>query len=269
MKWPNLVRNPAMVGLLIFLVGCAQEAPVRESGEGGVSSVKPRPEAVAKMIEAHGGIETWRSAPSVRFTEQWGEREPTRIIVEQGPRRVYMETVGGGARMAWDGKQAWSIEWKGPPPRFMAHLNYYFVNLPWLTMDPGVLLSEPGKDRLWDDPTVYTTVMMTFEEGVGDTPDDYYELYIHPDTYRLHACKYIVTYDALLPPGEEHTPEHILVYDEYVTIDGLVVPAHFTIYETDRTVYATCAISDWSFDEPFDETLVEMPEGAVIDTTTP
>ena len=47
-------------------------------------------------------------------------------------------------RLAWDGRRAWSENWNAPyPPRFMALLNYYFLNLPWLTSDPGVILGDP------------------------------------------------------------------------------------------------------------------------------
>ncbi len=50
------------------------------------------------------------------------------------------------------------------------------MNLPWLAADPGVNLNEPGTGRLWDDPIEYITVKMTYEQGMGDTPDDYYTL---------------------------------------------------------------------------------------------
>ena len=230
-------------------------------------------EIVARMIAAHGGMETWAAAPTVSFTEEFrsGEADsgfPGRVIVEQGPRRARLDY--GGMQAYWDGAKAWSVNWAIPtPPRFLALLNYYFVNLVWLTRDDGVNLGEPGTAKLWDDPTEYITVKMTFDPGVGDTPDDYYVLYIHPETHRLHANEYIVTYESLLPEGATATDPHILVYDEYAEVDGLVVPTHYTIYETDQTIYGTCVFSDWSFSDPWDESWMKMPEGAVIDTTQP
>ena len=106
---------------------------------------------------------------------------------------------------------------------------------------------------------------MTYEAGVGDTPEDYYVLFINPDTYMLHACEYVVTYPGLVPEGEKSTPPHILVYEGYETVDGLEVPTSFTVYETDQSVYASCKITNWSFTKPFDPASVEMPEGAVVD----
>lgn len=231
-------------------------------------------EIVRRMIDAHGGMETWAAAPTVAFTEEFREGEttsgfPGRVIVEQGPRRARLD-YGGAMQAYWDGEKAWSVNWMVPmPPRFLALLNYYFVNLPWMTQDAGVNLGEPGTATLWDDPTEYITVKMTFDAGVGDTPDDYYVLYIHPETYQLRANEYIVTYRSILPEGVTTTEPHILVYDEYTELGGLVVPTHYTIYLTDQTIYGSCAFTDWSFSDPWDASWMEMPEGAVVDTTEP
>ncbi len=234
------------------------------------------PESLAlieAMTDAHGGMERWRSAPTVSWVDVWSGAEgepgpPSRIVVEQGSRRALLE-VGDGMHMAWDGERAWSSNWQAPyPPRFYALLNYHFLNLPWVVHDPGVVLSEPGVAKLADDPTEYRTVRVTYEAGVGDTPDDYYVLYIHPETHRLHANEYIVTYTSILPEGVEHTPPHVLVYDEYSSVDGLLVPTRFTIYE-EQAVYAACTIDDWSFRKPFDQAALVMPEGAVIDESRP
>ena len=241
----------------------------------GAEHSKAAREVVESMIAAHGGMERWANAPAVSFEDEFKQGEATeggvsRVTVEQGPRRAYIDFPDTEMRMAWNGEKAWSENWGAPmPPRFLALLNYYFLNLPWLTLDPGVHLGEPATARLWDEPTEYVTVKMTFDEGVGDTPDDYYILYIHPETHRLAATEYTVTYTSLLPEGVESTPPHILVFDEHETVGGLVVPTHYTIYETDRSVYGSCEVRDWSFSRSFDTGRMKMPEGAVLDTSAP
>lgn len=228
---------------------------------------------IAAMISAHGGMEKWRATPTVSFEDHYlpvGAQQPrvSQITVEQGRRRAYLDFPDANASIAWDGKQAWSENWQAPvPPRFIALLNYYFLNLPWLTMDPGVNLGEPGKAKLWDDPTEYITVKMTFQAGVGDTPDDYFVLYIDPKSHRLKACEYIVTYAAILPSGVAATPPHVLVYEELTAVDGLMVPTRYSIFEKNHSPYATCTIRNWSFKKSFDTTRMTMPAGAVIDTS--
>jgi Family of unknown function (DUF6503) len=232
-------------------------------------------EVIEQMISAHGGLQKWRSAPTVSFEDhflQAGAPKPmvSQVTVEQGRRRAYLDFPESNARIGWDGKQAWSENWQAPvPPRFLALLNYYFTNLPWLTKDRGINLSEPGKRKLWDDPTEYTSVKMTFGAGVGDTPNDYYILYIDPKTHRLKACEYIVTYASILPPGSKATPPHVLIYETFATVDDLVVPTNYSIYEKNHKLLATCEIRKWSFKKPFDATRMKIPSAAVIDTSSP
>jgi hypothetical protein len=257
------VAHRCIVVALVLASGCSGK-------KDGSATPLEGPQIVQDMVAAHGGIDAWRKAPTVSFTDQWGESSPRmNVVVEQSSRRAYFDMPGTATAGAWDGEKAWSVDWPTPTPvRFLALLNYYFVNLPWLTQDPGVILSEPGTGRLRDDPVEYVTVMMTFEPGTGDTPDDYYRLYIHPETKMLRACDYVVTYQALLEEGQTSTPEHCLVYDQITPVESVQVPSHFTIYEADQ-VYAECSISGYSLAKGFDESRMTMPEGAVVDTTSP
>ena len=256
---------PLSIALLVTF-GCSAPSPE-------VTPRKAGREVVARMIEAHGGPEKWRSAPTVSFedTLQPPEGPPlsSRVTVEQGSRRAYLDFPEMGARIAWDGEKAWSENWQGPfPPRFFALLSYYFLNLPWLAADPGVNLNEPGTGSLWDDPTEYITVRMTFEPGVGDTPDDYYILYIDPTSYQLKAAELSVTYADILPPDVDAIVE-IAVYDEFAEVDGLTVPAKCSIYGKDRSALGSWEWRGWSFDKPFDESRMVMPSNAVLDTSSP
>jgi hypothetical protein len=244
-----------------------------KTNDGNASALRG-PRIVQDMIRAHGGLEPWRAAATVSFEDAWGGEgdkpvQVSRVVVEQSSRRAYLDIPDAAARIAWDGDRAWSTNWpSATPPRFLALLSYYFLNLPWLTQDPGVRLGEPGTGRLPGDDTEYTTVLMTFEPGVGDTPDDYYRLYIDPATNLLRGCAYIVTYSALMPEGMKSTPEHVLVYDEVTTVAGLRVPVRLTIYEGD-VVYAKCTIRDWAFDRVFDESRMIMTPGDVLDPSKP
>jgi hypothetical protein len=262
-----------LIALLVMLVCTAMAALADDvcAVTGDSRSI----EIAEKMIAAHGGMDKWRNAPTVSFTDELiPAGQPAGLkgnyTIEQGARRVYAEFPAMDMRLGWDGEKAWSENWAVPyPPRFLAQLNYYFLNLPWLTTDPGVVLGPPETEKLWDDPVEYIAIRMEFEPGVGDTPDDYYVLYIHPDNYLLKGCRYVVTYKSLLPEGVASTPEHILIFDRYQTVESLVVPVHYSIYEVDRREYATCVVQDWSFSRPFNAAKVEMPAGAVVDQSSP
>ncbi len=273
-------RIALAVSILVLAAGCgkkdAEQAPPHaETAPPAPAHVELHgPEIIQEMIAAHGGLDAWRAAPAVSFTDQWGApgspgSRRSHVVVEQTSRRAYIDIPETDMSIGWDGEKAWSMNWPSQTPvRFLALLTYYFVDLPWLTQDPGVDLSEPETRMLRDDPTEYVTVLMTFEPGTGDTPNDYYRLYIDPETKMLKATDYVVTYRALMGEGEIASPEHCLVYDDYTTVDGLKIPAHFTIYEGDKT-YATCSVRGISLSEPFDESRMKMPAGAVVDTSTP
>ena len=230
---------------------------------------------VDRMIAAHGGMADWKDAPTISFTDEFrpGAAEqgmPSHVTVEQGPRRSYIDYGSLNMQLAWDGEKCWTENWQMPtPPRFLALLNYYFLNLPWLTKDRGVVLGEPGRDKLPNDPAEYISIRMGFEANAGDTPDDYFVLLIDQDTYRLHGCKYVVTYKDALPEGVSSSPEQLLIYDEFIDVDGLKLPAHYTIYDLDNNIYATCSVRDWSLEKPFDEARMQMSDTAVIDQSKP
>jgi hypothetical protein len=264
-------RCALRVIMLIAVVSIALVLNMVRAAPAHAGESDPKAVAIAKeMIVAHGGFERWRSAPTVSFEDQWEGRERAMLVtVNQRTRQAYLDVVGSDGCIVWDGEKAWSVNWEGTPPRFLALLNYYFANLPWLTMDPGVNLNGLGTASLWDDPVEYITLRMTFDEGVGDTPDDYYVLHIDPKTKMLKATTYIVTYGGVLPEGVTRSPEHILVYDSWADVDGLKVPTHFTIYQLDHTLYAKCAFRNWSFEKPFDNSRLTMPSTAVIDESQP
>jgi hypothetical protein len=273
---PTFAAGVIVLCALALAAGCSKKksdaeehAAPAESG-AGLTEV---PSIVLDMIDAHGGMAPWRSAGTVSFEDEFsapgGQSTVSRVMVDQRTRRAYIDFPGTNMSIAWDGGKAWGVNWTSPtPPRFLALLNFYFINLPWLTMDPGVKLASEGTGTMGADSTEYAIVMMTFSPGTGDTPDDYYRLYIDPETKRLKACAYVVTYRALLPPGMESTPEHLLVYDAFETVNGLAVPTAYTIYEN-GAVYANCAIRNWTFGAPFDEARMAMPDSAVVDTTSP
>ena len=262
----------ALLVVSILAAGCSKkknQADEHAASTAESSTPSDVPRIVLDMIEAHGGMVQWRSAETVSFETEFaapgGLPTRSRIMVDQRTRRAYIDFPGTEISLAWDGRKAWGVNWDSPmPPRFMARMDYYFANLPWLTMDPGVRLDPKGTGQLAADSTEYAIVMMTFEPGTGDGPDDYYRLYIDPATKRLRGF----AYRGMVPPGMRSAPEHVVTYDSLTTVEGLVVPAAYTIHENDA-VYATCSIRNWTFGAPFDEARMTMPDSAVVDTTTP
>jgi hypothetical protein len=233
-----------------------------------------------EMIKAHGGMDRWKAVTTVSFKNTmvapWEPDDPwvSIEVTEQNSRRTYQDWPLDGATIVSDGKVTWSKDWKrGNPPKFMVNLSYYFLNLPWITQDPGVKLEGPGQGKLPGGDETYTTIRMTFEPGVGEASDDYYVIFIDPETKRMKAVEYIVTYGAMLdlfnvPEDQTFVGPLINVFDEYATVGGLAFPVKYTTYSPDGDVYGQHTVENLSLDKPFDETRMKMPDDAVVDNSS-
>ncbi len=287
----NRFNGFGFIGILIAL-GYSLSMPLKVSGRQGNSATRyasaKTKEVIKRMIEAHGGLEKWRRVPTISFNchlkvnfggnnwiSYWEE-----MTIEQGTRRVYAtlpNADGTHGSIAFDGKKAWSAgNLQGiarAPARFTAWRNFYLFNIPWLTQDAGVNLGETGKGKLpmFEGSKEYITVKMGFDPGTGDTPKDYYILYIDPDTYRLKASEHVMTFASMMQGDAKSSPPSIVVWEETVNVNGLIVPAKYTVYwKADNSIAVKDgAISNWSFSKPFDESRLIMPPDGEPDESSP
>ena len=279
------------LSFLLFLgifcgVGLSQESA---GGKSVPTYASPKTkDVIGRMLEAHGGLERWRQAKTIKYTnvmflpiidiqdgmsewDRWGCSDET---FELTSRRGYHDLPFEKAQIASDGKKVWSIGIQGGnPPKVRYQGVFYFVNLPWLTQDPGVHLGEPGMAKLPGDDKDYITIKVTFVEGVGNTAEDYHLLYIDPENYLLKATEYIVTYAALLdmlglPPEMTSFGPMLRVFDDYVTVGGLTVPSRYRTHDPQgKTMFGVHLLTRVEFGVPFDESRMRMTAGAVIDNS--
>lgn len=276
-------RVPKRVFPALLLSMAMSLASTSASAEPEYASTETR-EVIERMVEAHGGLERWQAAPSIRFDNVmfmnmagpqqlpwWASHE----VIEQGGRRAYQEWPLDQAMLAYDGERVWSQNWKrGNMPVFMTHFFYYFVNLPWLTQDDGVILGEPGRYTWPGTDRELISIEMRYAEAptVGKTARDYYVLFIDPETYRLRAYQYAIGYGPMLDlmgvPADRPLfgPMWRLITRD-VEVDGLVFPASFrTMPEPDgKMIAGSHLILNYAIDQPFDASRVEPPANAVFD----
>lgn len=271
------------------LAGCGGSgagAPVEEARSRLEASEGGR--IVLSAIEAHGGLEAWYAARTSSYAWEYSNlgsnvRFQSFLVADNATRRVYHELRTYGTpeavaevdgRFAWDGEEAWisPAALESPNPRFWATTGYYFQSIPFVMADPGIRFLVLPDEPLEGVP--HERVMAYFDAGVGDSPGDTYTLYIHPDTGRLGAVLYTVTYgEAYEPEGpgppEPTTSGNLLHYLDYVTVDGLTVPTRFRGYTYRSGVQGDLRNEAWaseiSFRRPFDESRLEMPADARIE----
>jgi hypothetical protein len=170
--------------------------------------------------------------------------------------------------IGFDGSDAWispGLDAYSGSPRFYSSLQFYFFGLPFLLADPGTTREDLGL-RQMDDKT-YNVIKVGFEDGVGDSPDDYYLAHIDTATGMMEALLYTVTYRS----GEPNENYGARLYD-WQEVDGLRVPSRMSSYRWNEEEAklgehrSDALITGVTFrpERPEPE-LFQMPEGAEID----
>ncbi len=241
-------------------------------------------EIINKMMDAHGGYANWKKKKTFSYDNiMFSESLPgtpfwvSKATIDTKTRRVYMDWPMHQSTMAYDGETAWGADWKiGNPPKFEALFFYYFLNLPWITQDKNVNLSDAKKIKHDAFENEVYVIDMTFKEkpAVGKTAKDTYKLYIDSESYLLVGYEYSIGYGHMLdlfrfPPDKELFGPMFRVNKSFVTIDGLVYPNLMQTSNLDQTqVYGHHAVINYSFNTPFDESRLARPANAVVDTSS-
>jgi len=237
-----------------------------------------------RIAEAHGGMEAWNAAPSVRyehtlhFPERAEGKTPSpwisREVVEGAPaRRVYQDWSSHGGTVVWDGSEVWSTDWNlGNPPKMMPYLVYYGLVAPWITHDPNVTLDPPGLEPIpGDSSRTYVTLTIRMPRDPSRPPTaGYLKIFADPETFEMKALSYNVTYGPMLdmmglPPTMAEMGPITHIYDEYAEVGGLRVPVKYRTIGPDGSLAGTHDVTDWGFGQPFDEGRMRKPPGAVVD----
>ncbi len=137
-------------------------------------------------------------------------------------------TFENGTCVYFDGKDVFmypaSADYKRA--RFDVLTWHYFFFAPFKLRDKGVTVMA-DIDRL-NDGRAFPTAKMTFANGTGDSPNDWYILYRNSQSNLLEGMAYIVTYGGKMP--EEATPNAI-TYGGWKNLDGVQFPTKWQFTE--------------------------------------
>ena len=230
-----------------------------------------------QSIDAHGGLDLFRSYGTLEYDQSFDLTGIMNLqnhqLIDLNSRNVLI--TSDDYRLGFDGQEAWIVpnaEALGIPPRFYASTPFYFFGLPFLFADPGVNAESLGTKEL--NGKEYNVVKFTYDQGVGDTPDDDYIAYFDKETNRLALATYIVTYPVLMQgKSKEELDRSAAVYEEWQEAGGLLVPKKISFYEwTDENLggesHGTMVFENVSLmgkrPEPKEFT---KPQGAQVDDT--
>lgn len=191
-------------------------------------------EILIQGVQRAHGAKAWSGKPALR----------TDIHIEFGGNEflsgtMTFDTTSGLSRLelkdetvlVFDGARAWispaASELTGA--RFHLLTWPYFLAAPFKLADPGTHLESKEFRRLGLQ--FHESAKLTFDSGVGDTPDDWYLLFVDSITKRLAGMAYIVTYGT--SPEDAEKEPHVIVFDGYRTIAGVTLSTAWTFHDWD------------------------------------
>lgn len=221
-----------------------------------------------KTYAAHGGLEKWQEQKAMTYTMIGFPltpqvSKPNKSIVDLKNRynRIESEefTVG------FNGETAWSIpgpEAVGLKPRFFSLGSFYFVGMPFVFADPGVVLTDAGTTMFQGKS--YKLITVGYNKGTGHTSKDDFHLLLDPESNKLALINHSVT--------EIQVERVTWVFNEWQDVNGLLIPSKLTFYSgwnpDDPGKGATYTIEDVKLNSVAPEkSIYEPPANAVIDTS--
>jgi hypothetical protein len=187
---------------------------------------------IARRIERAHGLGAWRDRQAVAADIEitFGGKPVLNgsMLYDHHANRVRLD-VRDTALLFFDGERAWISPASVNVPQARFHLLTwpYFLAAPFKLRDPGGRLET--KDPRPFDGKQHETARLTFDAGVGDSPDDWYLIYEDPETSRLAAMAYIVTYGGVTAKEAGGEP-HAIVYRDFVTVEGVTLSQRWTFH---------------------------------------
>lgn len=222
------------------------------------------PENVTKVFNAHGGIDNWNSMRTLSFTmTKPNGKEVTTTNLKTRTERIETPTYA----MGFDGETLWVNEKDGEAykgnARFYKGLMMYFYAMPFILGDSGIIYEETTP--LTFEGKIYPGILISYESGVGESPDDQYILYYDDTTGKMAWLAYTVTFGK----DEKSTDFRYIRYDDWQTINGLILPKSISWYKYEDKVPTekrnTLVFEDIQLaNEAPDQSLFAKPESAKV-----
>lgn len=279
--WPEKANLTDMKRITLSLFSLMLAVLAMADGGGPKYASKETKEVIQKMIDAHGGYDTWKAMKTLSFTTTM-HSESLGVLrfwvndqtVDMETRRTYQDWPVVGSKLSYDGEKVWSVDWRvGNPPSHQQSVFFYYLNLPWLTQDDHVVLSETEliKHPAFDNEVHKVEMSFSKVPTVGKSAKDTYTLYIDSQSYLLVGYEYTIGYGPLLDvvgaAKDQEVFGPVLRKNNYFgDVNGLKFAMLFTTHASDLSAqYGDHVIYDFRIDEAFDESRMTPPANAVID----
>ena len=222
------------------------------------------PESISKVFEAHGGLDAWKEMQTLKFTmakESGDEITTTDLYNRSSLIEMPKHTIG------YDGQEIWlnkmdTTSYKGNP-KFYYNLMFYFYAMPFVLADDGIVYEDV--QPLDFEGKSYPGIKISYESGVGESPEDEYILYYDSETNKMAWLGYTVTYFS----KEKGKEFHFIKYSEWQNSNNMQLPKTLTWYNYENNL-PTTKRNDLEFSSvtltpvKMNSSVFSKPEGAEV-----
>lgn len=222
-----------IVFVSLILIGCTnnlKETPNESVIENEVKKeVKTYPAEIQSVFDAHGGVDLWNSMKTLSYTFGKSSSEEKQIV-DLKSRKIRIEQ--DKFNIGFDGDSVWvealdTNTYTGDA-RFYHNLYFYFFAMPFVLGDEGIQY-ETSKPLMIDSVN-YPGIKISYDDNIGDSPEDNYFLYYNEETKLAEWLGYTVTYF----DGKPSSEIHYLHFETWGEINGLTLPTSLHWYILDE-----------------------------------
>lgn len=231
------MRNLFIAVLVTLLLFSCNENKTNETVENEETEIetvdKNYPENIANILEAHGGLDKWNEMKTLAFTMPSDDGNQV-ITTDLHNRRSLIETEK--YKIGFDGNEAWVAQdsaYFNNDPTFYYDLMFYFYAMPFVLADDGINYSDV--EPLNFEGNTYPGIKISYNSGVGASPEDEYILYYNADNNQMEWLSYTVTYFS----KEKSDKFSYIKYDQWQDIDGVKLPKVLQWYNVENDSLTT------------------------------
>lgn len=223
------------------------------------------PENITKVFDAHGGIDNWNKMKTLAFTlERPNGNEITTVDLKTRAELIDFPTHMQG----YDGSSIWiknkgDNENDGRRAKFYRGLMMYFYAMPFIVGDNGIIYEDV--EPLEFEGKTYPGILISYEAGIGSSPNDQYIIYYDAETGQMEWLGYTVTF------GRDGKSENFNFnrYNNWETINGIVLPKSIDRYTSEdnkpKELRGKIEFLDGKVTEQApDQTMFAVPEAAKV-----
>ncbi|MCG2417921.1 ELL-associated factor [Aequorivita sp. F47161] len=219
-------EDPRVEGTELDTTGV--EAPAGEARDASVNTPKTFPTQLQSVFTAHGGLDHWKQMNNLCF-EMKGKNGDEVHTISLPNRQNKIESkdwsIGNDANGVWLLRH--DLGYEGNPV-FYHNLMFYFYAMPFIISDPGTNYTAVEPTEL--DGEMYNGVKISYNDNVGDSPEDEYILYFDPTTNKMEWLAYTVTFK----DQKKSDDWHYIKYDKWQEVNGLLLPEKLVWYNVEN-----------------------------------